>query len=401
MFVSRLRFFLVVTGILFSFTFVLPTEAAIRDVTPAEADQLKLFGINSTKIDDSVFLILNGGCDVNPYQVLLTKYRGGGGIQIVPQAGSNDGKNLRGGINPSLACRLVKFFEYAEKQGCRNIKITSAYRSAQQQEDMCGAGSTGCAPPGRSCHQYGLAVDISSSCTGWMRSYLGTKNPGTAGAKQFKLHFPYSGDHIQCIENTTASCGPSTQGCDGTSSITPDLNYVQRASPTAQLANAFRQALGQPTLPPQPQLPPQPLGQQQSPLNAFGEPSATLLATSSTLITTASSSVADRLEALAFGVTATATQGATSVPLVITGDSAAQITSSQQQSGQSTTSFAGGSPIQQTFTSQDLGVLPTASQPNTRLLQVLATLRQALVALLQYLRPFALRSQMNGQTVIE
>src|SRR3989338_264651 len=215
--------------------------------------------------------ILNGGCETNPYPFLEQRRSGGG--RITPSSGGSD---LEKGINPALACRLSKLIQAFETKGCQ-IRISSAYRSAQQQQDMCGAGRSGCAPAGKSCHQYGLAVDITSNCMPQLRNYLGTQNPGASGAQQFKLHFPYYGDHIQCIENIQAACSTATKGCDGSVRINPDLSTVPSASPTSQLSDAIRRAMGQqpppppppmqqhPTLPPQPPLPEQPTLPAQSP----------------------------------------------------------------------------------------------------------------------------------------
>ena len=84
---------------------------------------------------------LYGGCDFNPYQILETQFKSGG--QITPA--SDSGSTLRSGIDPVLACRLVKLFQAAQQRGCQ-AKITSGYRSYGQQEQMCGRGRSGCAP---------------------------------------------------------------------------------------------------------------------------------------------------------------------------------------------------------------------------------------------------------------
>lgn len=148
---------------------------------------------NATPSDTS---ILNGGCESDPYQA-LAKYGCTRQNECVPA-----GQNGQGGINSGLACRLVKLFDAAARAGC-SPRINSAYRSAAKQASMCGAGRSGCAPAGRSCHQYGLAVDV--SCADMLRRM----------APQFQLHFPYWGPHIQCIEHRTAGCSPSTPPCKG------------------------------------------------------------------------------------------------------------------------------------------------------------------------------------------
>ena len=141
--------------------------------------------------------LLQGGCGGDPFQA-LAKYGCTRQNECVPASA-----NGQGGINSGLACRLTKLFDAAVKAGC-TPKIISAYRSAAKQQSMCGAGKSGCAAAGKSCHQYGLAVDV-GSCQDWLR-----KN-----SPQFQLHFPYYGPHIQCIEHRVAACNPSTPPCKG------------------------------------------------------------------------------------------------------------------------------------------------------------------------------------------
>lgn len=208
-------------------------------------------------VDDYVSKFLSGGCEYNPYAVLESRYKKSGQISAVSFAGTG---TLKQGIDPALACRLTKLFKAAEERGC-SVKIISGYRSAQLQEDMCGAGRSGCAPAGASCHQYGLAVDVTSACIGWLR----------AAAPQFQLVFPYYGDHIQCAEHPRASCSPQTQPCNGGIKIMPDLTRIPRPDqvpntyfvPPAAVQNPFSNPntpFMQP--PPPPPVPPQ---QQQTP----------------------------------------------------------------------------------------------------------------------------------------
>ncbi len=192
----------------------------------------------NTCVDDSISSYLNGGCGSNPYDMLQSGgYIGGGQVRPVSSGGSSDAA-LRQGIDPALACRLFKFFEATKAKGC-TVKIISAYRSAQQQESMCGTGRSGCAAPGKSCHQYGLAVDVQTSCIGWMR----------AAAPQFQLVFPYYGQHIQCAEHPVAACSLSTKACNGGVKITPDLSRIPNPSqvpdtyfqpPSTQPQNPFQ-----------------------------------------------------------------------------------------------------------------------------------------------------------------
>lgn len=382
-------------------------SSTLPEISAQQRETCEFFGVPSSMCRPADIVILQGGCEFNPYPILESRYKANNNVRITPR-GDGDGLNLAGGINPSLACRLVKFFEYAEKnQGCRNIKIISSYRSAQQQENLCGDGGTGCAPAGKSCHQYGLAIDVSSSCTEWMRSFLGKKNPNSVGAQQFQLHFPYSGDHIQCIENIGASCNPNTRGCDGKASIVPDLSVARRPSPTNVFSNAVRQWLS-PQQPQQPQqvvtaTPSQPASASQNPLTAFEEPQ-TIGGVSGQLNMTTSSTtngVADRLESLAFPTTTQTGSTATTVPLVISGAQAVQLSPRQQTT--TTPGYVGPgtiSPSQNTFISGDLSWqgAPQVSPPVTGFQATLANVRAILERILAFLTPFNARYVINGET---
>lgn len=182
----------------------------------------------NTCVDDSISTYLSGGCGSNPYDMLQSGgYIGNAQVRPVASGSGVSDAALRQGIDPALACRLFKFFEATRAKGC-SVKIISAYRSAALQESMCGAGRSGCAAAGRSCHQYGLAVDVQTSCIGWMR----------AAAPQFQLVFPYYGQHIQCAEHPVAACSPATKPCNGGVQITPDLS---RIPPPSQVPDTYFQ----------------------------------------------------------------------------------------------------------------------------------------------------------------
>lgn len=256
--------------VVFSFVFIFLTiphtaQAVVcgegkRPVTDEEV-RTKGFPAGSCT-DANTANLTNGGCDYNPYELLLQKWAKGRN-DIAPRGGNT------GGINMALACRLTKFFKAVEEKGC-SVKIISGYRSAALQGSMCGSGRSGCAAAGRSCHQYGLAVDVSGSCIDWMRM----------AAPQFKLGFPYYGQHIQCSEHRVAACSPQTPPCDGSAAINPDLsalpppsdvpnNYFSpppggnpnitddgvrppsQQSPLAPLTNAIRNLLNPPQQPQQ------------------------------------------------------------------------------------------------------------------------------------------------------
>ena len=105
-----------------------------------------------------------------------------------------DQRIWKDGLDPEFACRLYKLIKDHPE-----IKIISAYRSVATQTKLCGpAGKKhGCAPPGTSCHQYGLAVDT---------AHKYSRDKMTKLLFQYKLHLPYSSiGHIQCVEHQRAS----------------------------------------------------------------------------------------------------------------------------------------------------------------------------------------------------
>lgn len=184
-------------GVLFSL-------ASRSDASDLE-EILRSSPFTTTEIRQMVY----GGCDTDPYDALRPYIRSAGVTPV------KDGNTLRDGIDPSLACRLSKLFREASQRGCQ-VSITSAYRSEDTQRRLCGAGRSGCAPAGRSCHQYGLAVDVSSKCAGWLRKI----------APEFQLVFPYYGEHIQCREHPVAACSPTTPPCNGGVRVQPDPSRI-------------------------------------------------------------------------------------------------------------------------------------------------------------------------------
>lgn len=397
---------------------------------------------------------LYGGCDQNPYDLLETNFKSGSNVQITPRTDGNG--SPVGGIDSALACRLTKFLEASRQRGC-NPKIISAYRSAQQQQDMCGAGRSGCAPAGASCHQYGLAIDVSASCIGWMRM----------AAPQFQLVFPYYGDHIQCAEHPSASRRSCTGPCNGGIAINPNLSTLPHpsqvpdtyfvppapVSPTSGLTNQFRQAMGlpqQPTIPTTPASSPSPITsnlaqptqsnfclpeykcsgntllyqnsfcatqtQQVCPSGCVNGAcvAATSTATSTntnentnTNTDTSTSSAIDIIGTLS-GYSATTTSIGTSTPLQLL----LSITQDQSQA----TARPGINPLvgvlapgsianmqlvgaQQTFTSPDLNqnMPPVRTQERSALFTILENMKQVLLKALEYLRPFSLSHSLSEQ----
>lgn len=388
------------------------------------AKELKTTEFLGMKMSQDSADILKGGCDSNPFDALRPYIQGG---TIIPQ---KSGTSLRDGIDPELACRLAKFLEYANKSVCKT-KIISGYRSAATQQAMCGAGRSGCAPPGRSCHQYGLAVDLSSDCGGRLRKM----------ASQFQLTFPYYGIHVQCAEHRGASRSSCTGPCKGGTEITPDMNVLSQiaASPPQQsLGDVFRQAtgLGQQ---PQPQMPQQQLAQNQQPTQYFQPTQPTPVGSTPTITTQPgqpvgspapigdtgttktktgeptvkgepgefeeeesgagkkNNSIADQLLILAYGTSSIPMEIATTVPLFVNEKDSAKLKSSGKNASStaSTTSqFASTTSLHptQTFVSQDISYPEGASiGSRAEILLFLADMRARLLRALEILRPFGLR----------
>ena len=309
-------------------------------------------------------------------------------------------------LNNAFAICAARFFkEYQARYG--TVYITSAFRSeGPNGTNKCAGGVDG------SNHTRGVAMDVHPNSG----NYDSMMNFAKANP-QLGVCFPrplYNGKPdlphmiiggLQGGEGERCAAQGITKACSG---VNFDPNSIRPASaastapPTSQLANSIRQALGgqqQPQLAPQPALPQQPLGQQQSPTNAFNQSTPALVPTSSLLEGgTAVSSVADRLEELTFGLKATSTQSATSVPLIINGNDVGGITSNNTQSAQSNTTNTGGSIAQQTFVSKDLNQSPTSAASSNRYIQALAQLKTVLLQMLQYLRPFAARGYSETES---
>ena len=348
---------------------------------------------------DLVLQRLSGGCETNPYPELMSRYSlprdalTGQPMKLMPKAGANGTGSE--GINPALACRLLKLFQALEKeQGCL-IKISSAYRTNGEQKQACGAGRKGCLGAGKSCHNYGLAVDIQGSCVARLRAFLGQKNPSTPGAQRFALHFPYEGDHLQCIEDRVANCS-SGNGCGGGFAINPDTSGFPTSGgvPTQSYANQIRQWLNpQPQPPPLPPIAMQPLPINNPVSNAFTNPDAPITPVIDyTPASTTGKSTADILADLARGDQATSTKTGTTVPLTIDGSDVGGITSNRAQSEIVTTSGIGGTITQNTFVTDDFAWGGTEL---TGFRKTLDDIERALLFMSAYLKPFG-RPAISG-----
>lgn len=447
-----LFFFVLVLGSVLFFSFTFPVAAA-ADPCPGSGHISTGTGEDSgipagSKIcpGDGGQKQLFGGCDTNPYVYLEQRHKGDRSNSfITPRGGGLTSAQY--GLNPGLACRLMKFMQFAETKGCP-ILISSAMRPVQRCNPTGGA----CAPQGSSCHQYGLAVDVSASpqCLNWILATLGRKN----AASPFGIHSAYAEHegyrHLQCVENLQASCSPQTKGCGGDFTITPDTSGIPGpGTPTSAIANAVRSYVGtQPQIQPQPSLPTQ--STPPTPINATqplpsqnqfcfpeykcqGNALTYLNSTCSTQIqqctfgcrdgaclpssnststnenTNTATSTLSLLNSFANPTTATTTTIGTSTPLsliwaISQGSQVSNATENAQQGHViASTSLINLNPLgaQQTFTSGDLngGAPQTAAlDQRSRFLAILDDMRKALVAALSYLRPFQIsqaRAQQN------
>lgn len=366
-----------------------------RTASPEEREFMRYFGLNIDMIDSSTVTLLKGGCRTNPYATLESKYKGSANAQISPRFVSAQPLKLKAGIDPALACRLVELFDAASARGC-HPRISSAFRSAAQQESMCGAGRSGCAPAGKSCHQYGLAIDVSARCIPWLRQ----------NAKNFGLTFPYYGNHIQCAEHRIASCSPQTPPCNGSVQINSDPTQIASLAPLG-LGDIFRRM----TQPQQQASPQQPLPQanQQALQSAFqpaGSVSSTATASNNAGVGTAASqstSTIDLLSSIAYGTTSdsVAVPSATFVPVSI--DTSDVQVLRPEEHPDSYTLLPGGAqtaPYGQadTFTSPDLNpefYAPSQLYDTQR--STLDGIRARLLSLLGYLQPFGGRALPNNR----
>lgn len=362
--------------------------------TPEQAASLRAFGMDPAFAGyETVLKMLWGGCAYDPYQ-RLEKLKSSASVQITPKVAASGAtpSEIKGGIHPTLACRLTKLIDAFPE--C-NIKINSAYRAVQP----CKPGP-GCAPQGSSCHQYGLAVDIGSSCQAKLAQFLGVKTSTSQGAQQFKLHFGYQlagsyPNHIQCVENGVAGCNVNTKGCDGNGAIKSDSSYAPPSSPTSNFSDAIRQALGMPTAQQLPAIPAAaaPIPTTASPLTSFTSPtpvSDTITNPSAVAVEGATSSIASRLaDLIASTSNENASVTATTVPVVVTSSGARSLTGTNPNGSTepSATAYIGSS-VQQTFTSQDSSWQGQPTSPTTATQNILSNLRAVLLRMLEYLRPF-------------
>ena len=213
--------------------------------------------------------LLNGGCSESPYPYLQTKNKTGRPDSV-------------SGLNSDFACRMMKFLKAADAAGM-NIAIGSGYRSVAQQTGMYNAyiagGKSGApvAPPGRSKHNFGLAIDLNYNGT------IGPRNTAQCVATlppcrwahsneaQFGLRWPmeYEPWHIEPSGTVNGKQQPLPEGgWTGDQNPTPYTNTGAPYNPSTW----------------QPQMAPQP--QQYSPLGSTGVPTQTQSTQTGTQTTT-------------------------------------------------------------------------------------------------------------------
>ncbi|MFZ2555358.1 MAG: hypothetical protein WAZ27_03180 [Minisyncoccia bacterium] len=316
-------------------------------------------------------------------------------------------------MNPGAMKCFKQFFEAAEQRGLQPC-IRAALRSPAHQRSSC-------TDPGNStvCGRSGRGTGGASSCSTNLGSYMscphvnglaldvndkgGRLTPLLAFARSTGLFSKVGAGAADPWHIEAASCA------DSRFNQNPDLaDSWNGAPPSTGLANTIRQAFGLPTQQNQvsvgqPAVPSQPVSTSQNPLSAFNEPQAapgvSTQINTSVNTTGSSSTIATRLEELAFGPKPATSTAATSVPLVVNGSDAATLTGSQNPTAASTTSVTGiTTPVQQTFTSGDLSWQgeSVSSNPVSGMTAIFITLKSALTRLLQYLTPFGARSQTHG-----
>lgn len=391
--------------------FVLAAAGDMRDPTAAEKQELQLLGLKGEKTTDKELSQLRGGCGESPYAFLLTKYKPGAQSSKEGQAGITK-------LNSDFACRLSKFIKKYP-----SVCIISAYRSvatqtvlwnqALQKYGSASAARKWVAPPGSSMHNKGLAADLCNV-------------PGGArgDAASFGLTFRMGHEPWHIEPNGSVS---GTQ---------PDGGAPANTSPTSGLGDSLRQAMGldQPQPQAQPAIPPQPAQAVQQPTQYFqpqqaapqqaGQPGLTGTPTSgspgNTVTPIGSSvpisssplstdegvqfedtkpSIGDQLMALAYGTSSlmSSTEIATSVPIFVSEkDSAGLKSSGKSGTTTSSTSSSLGEKDTlhptQTFVSGDLSYRGGNGVAQNDILVFLRDMRARLLAALEILRPFSLRT---------
>lgn len=372
--------------------------------------------IDGVTVSTATAEAIKGGCDYDPFQALRPYISGG---NVIP---TNVNGALANGIDSALACRLSKFLKYANESVCAT-KIISGYRSKAHQQAICGAGRSGCAPPGTSCHQPGRAVDLSSDCGGRLRAI----------SRQFNLHFPYRGIHVQCIEHRTAGISSCNRPCDGglsTTGVDTSTAPPPPSSPSQGISSNLRNALGMSQQPPPPSpMPSQPLAS--SPTNYFPQnPTNPTTPTTPTIPTTPTTpptptttgttststgdgfddmyyvpyepSIADKLLELAYGTEKGTEEGVTTTRVIADGTDVAVLAG--QHSSTTNASTTDGTSIvalepPNTFISSDLAYYNAAPTSDaTGFARALINLEAMIRAILEVLKPMGISAAIANDS---
>ena len=321
-------------------------------------------------------------------------------------------------LNDTFAVCAAQFLKaYTERYG--TIHVTSAFRDAKpgtakdgsrRSANQCAGGAP------NSNHSRGVAMDVNPANDGLYPTLwkFASDNP------QFGICFPFQDGRTGSIYDRPhmilAGIGGSegalcarqgvTKPCSGSPVLNIQNTPMQSTSPTAAFAQSIRNWLSpQQTQPPQQVIsatPSQPTSASQNPLAAFQEPQ-TIGGVSGqlnmTATATSTNSVADRLEILAFPTTTQSGGSATTVPLVVSGEQAAQLSAGQQTTPTPTYAGQGDvSPSQSTFISGDLSWqgAPQPPQQLTGFQATLANVRTILERILAFITPFNARHVIGG-----
>src|SRR3989344_2063855 len=323
-------------------------------------------------------------------------------------------------LNPDFAVRLATLLVEGEAAVGR-FGINSAFRTGGPNGGQACAnprgygGNTNASP-----HAQGLAVDLvypgggtKHDCSSAGYEWI-VANAGRHGIAQYNQVHSFVSGECNHVENTgRVTGGPG-----------PGASSAKTASPTSDFTQAIRQALGYNTQPETRSMnSAQPFFSSQSPIQAFlpqqgisvttGIP-AGVDATAGTQIGVSSqlgwtsgqmthaTTAGDRLEELAFGPKSTSPSHATSVPLIVTGAQAVNISGSQNHATTQPMSIMQISPTQQTqtFISGDLSWQSESSfqsNPVTGWTAVLITVKAALNRILAIMRPLGVHDAIIDQ----
>ncbi|MBI5644901.1 D-alanyl-D-alanine carboxypeptidase family protein [Candidatus Kaiserbacteria bacterium] len=159
MYARSITVFVLVSFVWISYVSAQTLSPGCHVITPEEIAGLKASGVaeaetvlKSGQFCDKDKPLLNGNCPESPYPYLQTKNKTGRPDSV-------------SGLNSDFACRAYKFTKAAEAAG-QDITIGSGYRSVDLQKKLYaeyeakGKAGAPVAPPGRSKHNFGLAIDF-------------------------------------------------------------------------------------------------------------------------------------------------------------------------------------------------------------------------------------------------